>query len=328
MIYKSYLIEENINLLKTKVLLIYGENLGLKNDLKKNLRKIDTKIDNITFTQEEILKDENNFFKYLFNASLFDEQKIFIIENANDKILKIIEEIENKLDDQKIYFFSELLDKKSKLRNYFEKSKKFGVIACYNDNEIGLKKIILERLKGFEGLNAENINIIINNSNLDRAKLSNELDKIKTYFDKKKIVNSELLELLNLKENDNFNTLKDVALAGNNNKTNSLLNDTHIESDKVVFYISSINQRLNKLNEISMTADKSIEQSIAAIKPPIFWKDKPTIIEQSKKWNSKKIKYILNKTFELEIKFKSNSTLNKNILIKKLLVDICNLANA
>ena len=47
-----------------------------------------------------------------------------------------------------------------------------------------------------------------------------------------------------------------------------------------------------------------------------------------KKWNKNKIKKILDKTYNLEIKIKSNSTTNKNLLIKKLIVDICCEANS
>ena len=50
--------------------------------------------------------------------------------------------------------------------------------VVYEDNEISIKKIILEKLKGFEGLTTENINLILNHTNLDRSKLNNELEKI------------------------------------------------------------------------------------------------------------------------------------------------------
>ena len=39
MIYKSYLLEKNIGLLKNKIVLFYGENLGLKNELKEKIKK-------------------------------------------------------------------------------------------------------------------------------------------------------------------------------------------------------------------------------------------------------------------------------------------------
>ena len=49
---------------------------------------------------------------------------------------------------------------------------------------------------------------------------------------------------------------------------------------------------------------------------------------QIKKWSQNKIIKMLKKTYNTEIEIKSNSTVNKNILIKKLLLDICNFANA
>ena len=272
------------------------------------------------------MKNLNNFFEEFLNSSLFDEQKLFFIDQVSDKILNLIQDIENKKKDQKIYLFAELLDKRSKLRSYFEKSKILGIVPCYSDSELNLKKIILDRLKDFKGLSAENVNVIIDNSNLDRIKLNNELDKIETYFVDKRIISSKLLEILNFNENDDFNFLKDAALSGNNKITNKLLTNTVIENEKTLFYINNINQRLNKLKELVSGDIGTVESAIDTLKPPIFWKDKPNIIEQTKKWNSKKITNAQKKTFDIEIKLKSSSNLNKDILIKKILIDICALA--
>ena len=326
--YKSYIIENDIDSIKSKIVLFYGENLGLKDSFKKKIKLNNHKAIVKHYTQEEILKNLEKFFEEFFNISLFDEHKIFFVDQVNDKILDLIQDLENKKDDQKIFLFAELLDKRSKIRNYFEKSKILGIVPCYSDNELSLKKIILDKLKNFGGLSAENINIIIDNSNLDRIKLNNELDKIETYFVNKKIISSELLKLLNLNENDDFNLLKDAALSGNNRITNKLLTSTIIENEKTLFYINNINQRLNKLKELVSNDIGTIQHAIDTIKPPIFWKDKPSIIEQTKKWNFKKITNAQKKTFDIEIKLKSSSNLNKDILIKKILIDICSMANA
>ena len=89
-----------------------------------------------------------------------------------------------------------------------------------------------------------------------------------------------------------------------------------------------ISKRLEKLFEIfKISENTSIESAINSIKPPIFWKDKPSIIIQAKKWDAKKVKDTLEKAYNLEIQIKSSSILNKNILIKKFLLDICNTAN-
>ena len=128
-------------------------------------------------------------------------------------------------------------------------------------------------------------------ANLDRDKLKNELDKIIIFFEKKKIEEEKLKKLLNIKVNEDFNILKDEALDGNQVKTNRLLADTIIQAEKNIFYLNLINQRLNKLTEVANLQDKSsIENLLTYIKPPIFWKDKPMFVAQSKKWNLNKIK--------------------------------------
>ena len=205
----------------------------------------------------------------------------------------------------------------------------YKVIPCYADNEIAIKQIIQEKLKNYKGLSSYNINLIISKSNLDRIKLNNELNKIIIYFQNKEL-NSEKLELLlDDKINNDFNLLKDEALMGNKINTNKLLSDTVLESEKNIFYLNLINLRLNKLNEISnLSKTTNLEDAISLIKPPICWKDKANFTQQAKKWDTKKIRKILAKTYNVEIEIKSNSMIEKNILIKKLIIDMCNLANA
>jgi len=329
MIYKSYLIEQNINLLDKNLFLFYGENLGLKNELKDKIKFQNKNAEIINLSQDDIISNIDNFFNEILNISLFDEKKIYFINQVNDKILDAIKIIEPKIDYQKIYLISESLDKRSKIRNYFEKSNNCGVVACYNDNEISFKKIIIERLKNYKGVTAENINLISDKCNFNRDKLNNELDKIYTFFLGKNIDRHKLEILLDNKINNDFSLLKDEAFNGNKIETNKLLSDTIIDSEKNVLYLNIINQRLLKLNEIfKLIGQTSLEKAIDMLKPPIFWKDKPAFLKQAKKWNMNKIKKILNKTYSLELEIKSNSIVNKNILLKKLLIDICNLANA
>ena len=327
MLYKSYLIEQNIKILNKNFILFFGENLGLKNELKKKIKIENKNAEIITFYQEEIVKNNHLLHNEINNISLFESEKIFIIEHANDKIFELIKELSANSATQKIYIFSDLLDKKSKIRNYFEKSENLGAVACYLDNEISIKKIIINTLKGFEGLTTQNVNLIIENSNLNRVKLYNELEKIVTFFQNKKIDSEKLEIILDVKENNDFSLLKDAALKGDKLKTNKLLSDTIVDAENNIFYLNSINQRLNKLFEVKKNTS-DLEKIIDEIKPPIFWKDKPDFIAQAKKWNKDKIKLILNKTYKLEIQIKSNSIIDKNILMKKLIIDLCNTANA
>ena len=266
MIYKDYIVEKNVDEIKENIVLFYGENNGKKEDLKKNIKQKKGNLKISRNFQLEILNKEDLGLVDLFSKSVCDDTKIYFIENVDDKILDLVQNFIDKIDDQKIYFFSDILDKKSKLRNYCEKNKKVATIACYNDNEISLRKIISSNLDQLNGLTPNIINIIINNSQMDRVKLNNELEKIKSFFFNKRINEDDLLKLLNLEENDDFQALRDAALNGNKKEMNTLLNSTIIENEKFVLYLNMINQRLLKLKEVATMDNQNIEKKIETLK--------------------------------------------------------------
>ena len=295
MIYKSYLIEKNINSLKENLVLFYGENFGIKKDFREKIKDTNKNCDFLFFDQKNIIENSKILYGELFNISLFEKNKIFFIENVNEKILEIIQDIQPSLENQRVYLFADVLEKKSKIRSFFEKSKECAVIACYPDNEITIKNIILERLKGYEGLSSINVNLILNHVSLDRIKLNNEIDKINAFFLDKKIKSDELSVLLDVNFIDDFNYLKDEALNGNKRKTNALLSDTILEDEKTFYYLSLINQRLQKLYQVKKSAEANLEIAINNLKPPIFWKDKPHFLTQAKKWDEEKLNSLLKK---------------------------------
>jgi DNA polymerase-3 subunit delta len=330
MIFKSYILEQSFQSIKDcKLFLFYGENYGLKKEFKERI-KINTKsYETINLNQDEIIDNKNILINEVVNKSLFNDKKIVFINQANDKILNILEEIIEDIKDDRIFLFSDILDKKSKLRSFFEKSEFNGAVACYKDNDITIRKIISKKLNNYKGLNSEIINLIIQNTALDRIKVENEINKIISCFTDKVIDSKKIKMLLNIKTNDDFNYLRDETLKGNKVKTNRLLADTVFELENNIFYLNAINQRLNKINDIisHQNNNSNLESVIANLKPPVFWKDKPIIIEQSKKWNKTKIKEALNKTYNAEIAIKSNSFINKDLIIKNLIIDLCSVAS-
>ena len=146
MILKSYIVEQDINKIDKNISLFYGENLGLINDFKKLILKANKNTTVIRLNEEEVIKKDVILFREVSNSSLFEEKKIIFINQVSDKMLNRILEIENITTDIKIYFFR-CPRKKSKLRNYFEKSKNACAIACYEDNTITLKNIIQKNSK-------------------------------------------------------------------------------------------------------------------------------------------------------------------------------------
>ena len=331
MIFKSYVLEQNLKSIDDcKIILFYGENQGLKEEFKKNIKEANKNNEKLNLLQDEIIKNENLLINEISNKSLFNNKKIIFIDQVNEKILNIVEELAEDVSDEKIIIFAGNLEKKSKLRSYFEKSKLCGIVACYQDNEITIKKIITNKLSDYQGLSTQVINFIIQNTGLDRSKVNNEIEKIKSCFLEKKINLEKIDLLLNIKTNDDFNKLKDEALKGNKIKTNKLLADTVFEPESNIYYLNSINQRINKLYEIEKMKqnNSNTETLVSSLKPPIFWKDKPVLIEQTNKWNENKIKKALEKTYTVELQIKTGSGIKNDLLIKNLMIDLCTVANS
>ena len=57
---------------------------------------------------------------------------------------------------------------------------------------------------------------------------------------------------------------RDLSLNGDKTRTNKLLSDTNFDLEKSIFYLSSINHRLNKLNQVNKikNAEKNLEKSL------------------------------------------------------------------
>ena len=328
MIYKSYQVEEDLEKLKNNISLFYGENNGLINQFKKKITNyfINQKI--IRLTDDEIINNQNQFFNHLQNPSLFEDKKIIFINLNSDKIFKVIEETLMKVGENKIFLFANNIEKKSKLRNFFEKNSDLNIIPCYKDNDLTIRKLITSSLKDFNNISNQVINIIKESCSNDRLKIDNEIEKIKNYFLTNKINTDDLLKLLNLKSDDEFDIIRDYAFSGDKLKTNNLISSTLIDSDKSAYYLTIINQRLLKLKIVYSDKPKNLNKAIDELKPPIFWKDKPTFIKHANLWNEEKINNTLDKTYFVEVQIKSNPVIEKKLLIKKLLIDICNNANA
>ena len=130
MIIKSYEIQKNSDIfLKYNFFLLYGENIGLKKDIKDIIKiKIKQKNDNIELLalyENEIMHNEENLYNFIYSGSLFGNTKIITIFEATDKIVKKISDIYNKFPENIfLVLFAEILEKKSKLRIFFEKEKK------------------------------------------------------------------------------------------------------------------------------------------------------------------------------------------------------------
>ena len=275
------------------LILFYGKNEGLKNEALDSLIKDKKNISN--YEEKEILDNENNFIENILSKSLFEQQKFIIIKRTTDKILKILEILHLKnLEDTTIILNSDNLEKRSKLRSFFEKDKTLICIPFYPDNDQTLSKLAYNFLRDKKiSISTSNINLIVSKCSGDREKLVNELQKIE-YFGKngKKIDNNNISKLINLSENHSISELVDNCLAKNKKKIISILNENNFSNEDCIMIIRSFIIKAKKLLSLSSAfeTNKNIDLTISSAKPPIFWKDKEIVKQQIYKWKPKNIK--------------------------------------
>ncbi len=319
MIYKSFEFNK-INTSKSNYFLFYGENEGLKNEtLEKNFKE---KFKNKThhYDENEILKDDKILFNSIMSKSFFDNEKLIIISRVSDKIYKTIAEIvEMQNEDVKVILIADKLEKKSKLRNFFEKEKKLVCVPFYSDNYQSLLYIAKDYFKKIKvPISQEILNVIIERSSGDRKNLKNELLKIESYFnDKKEIKFEDVLKLTNLSQNHNYSELVDFCLAKNKKKVISIINENHFSNDDTILIIRTFLSKVKRLAKLKdeSNKNKSLEAVIASFKPPIFWKDKDLIKQQLRILTEDNISLLLQKVNNIELSMKKNYENSINILL-------------
>ena len=316
MILKSYEINR-INQNFKHLILFYGNNEGFKNEALNILNKNKNNIAN--YEEKEVLENENSFIENILTKSLFEEKKFIVIKRATDKILKVIEILHSKdLENTTIIINTENLEKKSKLRFFFEKEKNLICVPFYPDNDQTLSKLAYNFLRDKKiSISPANINLIITKCNGDREALINELKKIELFGKNGKKIDSEnISKLINLNENHSISELIDNCLAKNKKKIINILNENNFNNEDCIMIARSFLIKAKKLLALSKTFEinKNIDLTISSAKPPIFWKEKEITKQQINKWKSENIKELIYSLSELELQIKKNINNSINLI--------------
>ena len=236
------------------LILLYGENEGFKQKIINDffIKSFEGEIQK--YEEEEVFINYNEFIANLLNKSFFSDKKLLIFSRTSEKILKFIEEIILKdIKDLTIIINSKTLEKKSKLRIFFEKDENCACIPFYEDDERTLYQISTNFFSEHKvSISRELINLIIERCRGDRQNLFNEIEKISSLLlSKKKITTEDVIKLTNLAENYSISELADNCLAKNTNKVNKILNENKFSSDECILILRTLLFKTKRLLELS-----------------------------------------------------------------------------
>jgi len=337
MIIKSYEVKKNkSNILKNNFFLLYGENLGLKKDIKNfitnELKQKNNNIEIISLYENEIVKNQDHFFNLIYSGSLFSQKKIITVYESTDKIFNLVEQAAEKYsEDIYLIFFSNVLEKKSKLRTFFEKEKNLICTACYLDNERDLSTIAqLELKKNNIILSREIINLLVEKSNADRNNLRNEIEKIISYsFNKEKIEIDEIKSLINFSGDYKSDIFINECLCGDVTQYKKIISELYINTVNQILFLRILSNKIHRLLRIKEQENKSndLDKLLSSFKPTIFWKEKPIVKKQLSIWKLSELKKIIPDINKTEILCKKNPQVSNSIFFN-FFMEICKKANS
>ena len=299
--------------------LLYGVNEGFKKQVIKDYFIKDFGGEVQKYEEVEVLNNYENFISSLLNKSFFDNKKLIIITRSSDKILKLCKEFfEKNISDTKILINSGILEKRSKLRTFFEKEKNTICIPFYEDDEKILGQIANNffRKKNIS-ISREILNLVVERCRGDRNNLYTELQKITSLMLTKKKINTEdVILLTNLAENYSISELVDNCLSKNISKTNKILNENNFSSEECILILRTFLSKTKRLLTMKKDYESSedIDKTLASYKPPIFWKDKSIVKNQILKWKVNEIEKLLYSINDIELSLKKNSISSLNII--------------
>ena len=304
--------------LLNNILLFYGSNEGLKDEILNNLIK-NFNGEVSRYDENDLLSKKDDFLSEIKNESLFSSDRIVIISRVTNKISEFLNYLTSlSLENILVILLSENLEKKSKLRQLFEKDKQLICVPFYEDDDRSLMKIINDfLLKEKLRISQESINLLVQRARGDRKNLRNELSKLKfLLLSKKKINIEDIFKLSNLAENFSIFELSDNYLAKNSKKVSNILNENNFTYEDCILIIRTLLNRSKRLLKLISLyeANGSVDVAISSYKPTIFWKEKDLVKKQINSWSIGEIKKIIYKISDLEILVKKNSVNSINFV--------------
>ena len=329
MILKPFELQKNLD---KKMFLFYGENHGQKEEIIFKFFKEKHPDSTYNYSEKEILSNLDNFYNQVNSQSFFEDKKLIIINSVSDKFKdETLNLLEKKLQDTTIILISGILEKKSKLRNIFEKEKNLVIIPFYKDNDktlLEIARIFFNKRK--ISVSQETLNIISQKSSGDRKNLKNELEKIENFLGTRKILNFEdALKLTNLSENYSIKDLVNNCLAKNKKNTLRIINENVFGLEDCIIIVRSMFTAANRILKLlqKKKENPNLEQLLKSYKPPIFWKEKPIVIEQIKNWKEDTIKDLIYRINHIELLIKKNTNISLNIVLDFLIEQSTTTAN-
>ena len=322
----SFLLKET----KNKYFLFHGPNIGKVNECQEKVVKYyreRKKLDVLNLHSEELKKGRLlELFTTYQTPNIFGDHTLLSIYLSDEKLSKEIISCfsQENIFNVSVVIRSEQLAKNSIIRSFFEKEENCLIIPCYEETKKE-KKLLIEKLFGKEKIHIESnqIEVISNKLPNDRIEIKNEIEKILILL-KVSPTNHANVSISNFisdsLEIDNIQFINDIVKGDCLSffKEYNKFTDFGNDNIKLLGYLL---EHLYKLSFVQgkLREGKNIKQSMAELKPPIFFKYHDSFIYQIEKFKEIDIKKMKDDLIQCKKNFIDNKISSKYVFLFTIL---------
>lgn len=286
-------------------ILLYGPDKGYISNIcqtiVKDLNLIVTSLpySNITASSLNLLLNSTNFF---------NKREFIKITEVKTTISSEIQKLLLEPFNNFIAFIADELPSGCTIRSFFETKPSLASIACYNDDEQGIIKIIKKKCTSANKIIEKDALVYLTSSlKGDFQLINNELDKLISYVCDKNTITLEDVTLVIV--NDLIASGDDLCIFFAEKDIDKMLHELEklqTQGINIVLVIRAvIRYYLNLYIVLSkMQEGCSIDSAIGTLSPPVFFKKVPSFKKIANSIRINDVVNVLHKLQQAEVKFK------------------------
>jgi len=304
-------------------LLIYGPNAGLIRERAKAAvcYAVEDLADSFRLCElqaKDVGDDPARLADELGALAFAGGRRAIWLKDATDGLTKTVSEaLENEFGDTLLVIEAGNLGPRSSLRKMFEGGSNLGAIPCYDDDHDSLRDYVSDFLRERRAtIDSDAHYWLIERLGRDRMQVKNELDKLVLYASGDSTESSEsefriTLDTVIASSGDagvwSLDQLAATVASGDLNEIDRSLYLAFEQGIQPVAALRAVARRFIQLHFVvgSVARGGTIDKTIGALRPPIFFKHRSAFRNQAMRWSLLRIAQALDILSSAEIECKS-----------------------
>ena len=264
----------------------------------------------------------------LATITMFGEKRVILLNLLYTTITQTIEKLINDNTTQRDNDFLLIikagnLSSKSNFIKFLQTSSNCILVPCYDEELDKIKTKINELFNEYNLVFSNDfMSNFYNKFSTNSLVNQNEFEKLENFiFENKDISESLLLSFMANNEDINDKKIIDLCLSGKPKEALLYFNNIYDNSVSNIGIVRQFGNQLKLIEKLILLNKKglSLRDAMNKIKPPIFFKNIPTVTAQCKIWSLKKVAATQKNLIKLEINCKTSTYPEKTLISQFIL---------